>query len=67
MITEWPVFDPGSGGIADLYPYVVEIEYAIELDDADLEPFGPDDPTVVTPAARLVERCMTSAALRLVK
>ena len=65
MITEWPVFDPGSAGIADLYPYEVEIEY--EITDADIaaEPFGPDDPTVIMPASRLVERCQTSAALRL--
>jgi hypothetical protein len=61
----WPVFDPGSSGIADLYPYVVEIEYVIG--DAESDPFGPEDPTVVMPAARLVERCRTSAALRSAK
>lgn len=65
MIREFPVWDPGVGGLADLYPY--EVEIWIEIDPADVvedEPFGPDDPTVIQPAASLLERCWTSAAMR---
>ncbi len=65
MITEWPVLAPGSSGIADLFPYVVEVEYVVG--DAETDHLGPDDPTVVMPASTLVERCTTSAALRFAK
>lgn len=64
MIT-WPVYDPGNGGLGDLYGYA-EYELEFEVTDEDIveDRFGPDDPTVVMPASRLVERCQTSAALR---
>lgn len=63
MITEYPVWDPGSSGIADLYPYEVEIEYSAEPAPKP-DPLGPEEPTMVTPPTVLVERCQTSAALR---
>ena len=60
MITEWPVFEPGSGGIADLYPYEVEIDQPIEI-DIDFQ--ADEERTEVMPPAWLVERCTTAAAL----
>lgn len=64
MITEWPVFDPGSAGIADLYPYELEyLDQAASVQD-DL---GEEEPTAIIPSAWLVERCQTSAALRFAK
>lgn len=58
----WPVFDPGAASLSDLYEYEVEIERPVDVDFQDDE-----EPTVVTPAALLIERCQTSAALRFAK
>jgi hypothetical protein len=60
-VVTWPVFDPGAGGLADLYPYEVEIDQPVEI---DVDFHADEETTEPMPSAWLVERCTTAAALR---
>lgn len=46
----WPVFDPGSGGLGDLYPYEVEIDEAV---DVEIDFQAAEEATELTPSAWL--------------
>lgn len=61
MITEWPVFDPGAASLSDIYEYEVEVERPVDV-EVDFQ--AEEETTKPMPSAWLVERCMTSAALR---
>lgn len=59
MISQgWPVYDPGSRTLSDIYEYEVEIDQPVDI-EVDFQ--AAEEKTPIMPSAWLVERCTTAA------